>query len=1015
MRFTQCSVLALLVCAPCLTSFSSAQISSSIQTASIHEKTGNELRADFENPPASARPMVRWWWPGGDVTDEEIARELRIIRDAGLGGVEIQSFKDGLNPAPSGEVARRVDSFLTPAWFRHVKFAIEEGGRLGLDVDLTFGSGWPFGGPYIPLQLSSQKLIVHQTALTGPTTYSGRFPSAPVVAGEKLVAVVAVPGSLPSFGKRKLQEFSDSVPLDAVTSSGTVDVASAIVLTPQITETDHLNWKVPDGKWLLFSFIQAPTLQNVEGGAGVGTQWVLDHLKRKALDRQIEAVGEEGKKYFGDDFGKSLRAIFCDSLEVTAESMYWTDDFLEEFQKRRGYDLTPYLPLIKHPGESDPGEEYPSLPFFDAPEIGERVRHDYWLTVSDLMIENFYQPLVDWAHSNHLKVRIQAHGAPADLLKIYGQADFPETEVLYADGRYDFLKLASSGGHLFGRNAISSESFVWRDHPYETTPELMKVTADQLFSAGINRVVYHGFPYEYMDRPDPGWFPFSSQYELVYTFSSHLNFHNPFWPYFKPLNDYMARVQTLSQSGRSVARVALYSHRLYYPSWLPTDEDYPLEYSLMANGYNFDFINEDTLLHHATVENHELHTPGNVYPSLVLRNETRIPLQLAEKLKEFAHEGLPMVFAEHMPSEEVSFKNYRENGQRIQQIMQDMVGNQAKAASKTATAGQNARVRFVEDASAVPGVLLTELKVDPNVRFATPQPNIFFHQFDIGSTSFFFFRNPDAAAQDARVTLAAGARIPQIWNPWTGEVVEAPVYRSENGNVTLNIHLNPFGSELIALAKSPQEKYVVHTNFSRVERTSDGLFGIASEAGSYHTEFSNGKGADSVVSSKDIPLALTLGPNWDLKLVGNDKDGKEWTEQIHGAPLQDWSLSQNLRYFSGHGHYSLDVEIAEPYLRPGLALELDLGEVHDVAEVWINGKKINSLLMRPYRLDVAPYLKEGANHFEVVVVNTLRNRLVGDGMAGDTHFVMFQRRTFFMPSGLIGPVRLLPEARVKLP
>jgi len=374
-----------------------------------------------------------------------------------------------------------------------------------------------------------------------------------------------------------------------------------------------------------------------------------------------------------------------------------------------------------------------------------------------------------------------------------------------------------------------------------------------------------------------------------------------------------------------------------------------------------------------------------------------------------------MVFAEHMPSEEVSFKNYRENGQRIQQIMQDMVGNQAKAASKTATAGQNARVRFVEDASAVPGVLLTELKVDPNVRFATPQPNIFFHQFDIGSTSFFFFRNPDAAAQDARVTLAAGARIPQIWNPWTGEVVEAPVYRSENGNVTLNIHLNPFGSELIALAKSPQEKYVVHTNFSRVERTSDGLFGIASEAGSYHTEFSNGKGADSVVSSKDIPLALTLGPNWDLKLVGNDKNGKEWTEQIHGAPLQDWSLSQNLRYFSGHGHYSLDVEIAEPYLRPGLALELDLGEVHDVAEVWINGKKINSLLMRPYRLDVAPYLKEGANHFEIVVVNTLRNRLVGDGMAGDTHFVMFQRRTFFMPSGLIGPVRLLPEARVKLP
>jgi hypothetical protein len=286
-----------------------------------------DLKAAFQNPPASARPMVRWWWPGGDVTDEEIARELGIIKDAGLGGVEIQSFKDGLNPAPPGDAARRVDSFLTPEWFHHVKYAIEEGGRLGLDVDLTFGSGWPFGGPYIPLQLASQKLMVHELSLTGPMMFAGQIPGTPLGAGEKLVAVVAVAGTLPTHGKRKLQEFSDSAPVDTIISSGKVDAASARVLTGQIDPDGNLKWDVPAGQWILFSFIQAPTLQTVEGGAGVGTQWVLDHLKRAALDRQIEALGEVGKKYFGDDFGKSLRAIFCDSLEVTAESMFWTDDF----------------------------------------------------------------------------------------------------------------------------------------------------------------------------------------------------------------------------------------------------------------------------------------------------------------------------------------------------------------------------------------------------------------------------------------------------------------------------------------------------------------------------------------------------------------------------------------------------------------------------------------------------------------------------------------------------------------
>ncbi|MGA8437359.1 MAG: glycosyl hydrolase [Candidatus Sulfotelmatobacter sp.] len=1009
MHSTSGSVLALLACTLCLTSFSSAQIPSSRP-----EKSGDPLRASFENPPASARPMVRWWWPGGDVNDEEISRELRIIKDAGLGGVEIQSFKDGLNPAPTAEVARRVDSFLTPEWFKHVKYAIEEGGRLGLDVDLTFGSGWPFGGPYIPLSLAAQKLLVHETVITGPTTFSGQFPGAPLGTGEKLVAVLAAPGSLPVHGRRKPQEFSDSVPVDIVTTSGKIDIASVTVLTQQVSDDGSLKWEVPAGQWVLFSFIQAPTLQTVEGGAGIGTQWVLDHLKRQALDRQIEAVGEAGKKYFGEDFGKSLRAIFCDSLEVTAESMYWTDGFLSEFQKRRGYDLTPYLPLVKRPGESDPGEEYPSLPFFDDPEIGERVRHDYWMTVSDLMIENFYQPLTDWAHGNHLKARIQPHGAPADLLKIYGQADFPETEVLYADGRYDFLKLASSGGHLFGKNTISSETFVWRDHPYEITPELMKTTADELFSAGITRIGYHGFPYEYMDRPDPGWFPFSTQYELTYTFSEHLNFHNPFWPYLRPLNDYMARVQALSQSGHSISRVALYSHRLYYPSWMPVDEDYPLEYSLMANGYNFDFINEDTLLHYATVENHELHTPGSVYPSLVLRNETRISLPLAEKLQEFASAGLPVVFAEHLPAEEISFKDYSSHGEQIRRIMRELTAVRS-ASSGPASSQPHGSVRFVADATAVPRVLQAELNVSPNLSFATPEPQVFFQQFDVARVSFFFFRNALAESQDFRVTLPAGKRIPEIWNPWTGEIAEAAVYRSDRSNVTLEVHLDPYASQLVGLAESPEEEHAVHTTFPKIERASGGLVGVTPEPGSYRTEFNDGKDRVSRVTEKDIPLALTLGPNWDLNLVGNDKDGKQWSEQIHDAPLRDWSLSQNLRYFSGHGHYSLDVDIPQPYLRPGLALELDLGEVHDVAEVWINHTRVNSLIMRPYRLDVSPFLKVGNNHFEVVVTNTLRNRLVGDGASGDSHFVMFQRRVFFMPSGLIGPVRLIPEARVKLP
>ena len=362
----------------------------------------SELRDGFANPPTTARPMVRWWWPGGDVKDEEISRELRLMKEAGIGGVEIQSFKIGLNPKPAPDVAARVDSFLSPEWFGHVKHAIEEGRRLGMIVDLTFGSGWPFGGPHIPPELGAKQLNVEMTSLKGPAEFQGKIPwVAPEVAPKlppelenlfghpfkdprlfKLVAVVAVRGTRPEITGQRSEELIWTPPLTIVTRSGQVDPRSAVVLTRQVKPDHTLSWKVPEGNWLLFSFIQGPTGQQVIGGAGKGTQFVLDHMKREALQRHISAIGEAGRKYFGDEYGKGLRAIFCDSLEVTANNVYWEDGFLAEFQKRRGYDLTPYLPLVKHPGYGDPYAAYPSQPLCDAP--GSRRPHKARLLANGL-------------------------------------------------------------------------------------------------------------------------------------------------------------------------------------------------------------------------------------------------------------------------------------------------------------------------------------------------------------------------------------------------------------------------------------------------------------------------------------------------------------------------------------------------------------------------------------------------------------------------------------------------------
>jgi hypothetical protein len=207
---------------------------------------------------------------------------------------------------------------------------------------------------------------------------------------------------------------------------------------------------------------------------------------------------------------------------------------------------------------------------------------------------------------------------------------------------------------------------------------------------------------------------------------------------------------------------------------------------------------------------------------------------------------------------------------------------------------------------------------------------------------------------------------------------------------------------------------VTSTNFAEVRDINGRLTGITHNAGTYRATLSSGKTVQTDVAGNEIPGVLTLGPNWFLKAVGKDKYGKEYTREVHLPDLKDWPLIPALRNFSGKGHYTLDFQLDEQYLKPGLALDLDLGDVHDVAEVWINGRKATTLLLAPYRFDATAYLQSGSNHLEIIVANTLRNRLVGDGLEGDPNFIIFKNRSFYLPSGMMGPVRLLANRAVDL-
>lgn len=936
----------------------------------LHAQNVDAVARQFQTPAKAYRPMVRWWWPGGDVNDAELSREIQLLDQGNFGGAEVQPFNWGLRPNMSAAAHARVYSYLSPAFFAHLGTAIEAARSHGMWIDYTFGSAWPFGGAGVTPELASVELASAHQTIYGPVHFHAKIqmPLLPASIAqdaklppgwlerfkerEKLVAVVAVRGDAVRY-------FPSQTPNrpPEVKETGQLDPGSAVVLTDHMMPDGTLDWEVPNGTWQVFAFKEMPTGEMDLGWTGQGPGFVLDHMSEHAFDVYAQHVGDTLRQYDGQYFDNGLRAIFCDSLEVVA-NLYWSDHFLQEFRKLRGYDLTPYLPILKVPGFGVPyGATTARLPDYNMKGIGDRVRSDYWQTVSDVMIANFYSPFNQWAARNHLLSRVQAHGSPTDLLRVYGAANIPETEDLYDAGRYDFLKMASSGADLYGRKMAGSESFIWYGKLYQTTPEKIKRFADELLTAGVNAIVYHGFPYTYKDRPYPYWTPFHAS---GVNYSSDVNQTNPFWPFLPRLNQYIARIQYLSQTGTTIAPVALYRGTLAYDSiYSPSQPEPEIDTRLMAAGYNFDHIDAYTLSISKVVDKQLISPGGHAFRALILPQQKEISATLAAQLVEFANQGLHIVFMGGTPEVEP----------------QVVDGTLPTASGPNPLKNILTAKNVSETSNPAATVAVLENYLKPNLRFegeALP-----FIEKRIGKLDIFFLRNPDDAPKQLTIDCAA-AGTPEVWDAWTGSIRPLAKFEKNETDIRLPLHVDPYGSVLLVF--DPQGK----------------------------------PSGDPIDMSAPLEPAtqFAVGQNgWKFHGVGIGPGSQPETIDMELHNLVDWSLNDRLKNFSGRGQYTTTFTVPGSLIDADRRIVLGLGEVRDVAEISVNGKPLPALIMRPYRADVTRLLRSGENTVQITVVNTLFNALSAKG--DDLNFSSESTNTAngLMPSGLIGPVRLQAYSR----
>ena len=378
------------------------------------------------------------------------------MKRVGIGGALIMEVDQG---APRGPV-----DFMSPQWRELFKHVVAEAQRLGLEVNMNNDAGWNgSGGPWIKPEQSMQKVVWSETNLEGPKKSDVMLPQPQAVAGYyRDIAVLA----FPTPGEFRIDNIQGKAAYErsGIAPAGEVNLPPEMVvdrtrianLSTELDREGRLTWDVPAGKWTVLRIGHTSTgvmnAPSPESGRGLE----CDKLSKEGIEAQFAGMMGELIADVGSAAGKTLVATHIDSWENGSQN--WTARMRDEFQRRRGYDLLPFLPTLS-------GRVVESL------EVSERFLWDLRQTISDLVVENYAGHLAELSQPRGLRLSIEAYGGPCDDMTYAGRADEPMCEFWIGGGAFETCKEMASAAHTYGRRILGAESFTadnrerWLLHP----------------------------------------------------------------------------------------------------------------------------------------------------------------------------------------------------------------------------------------------------------------------------------------------------------------------------------------------------------------------------------------------------------------------------------------------------------------------------------------------------------------------------------------------------------------------
>ena len=780
-----------------------------------------------------------------------------------------------------------------------------------------------------------------------------------------------------------------------------VQKADIIDLTGKIKQDGTLEWTPPEGLWKIQRFGYTSTgTRNQPSGTGGGLE--ADKLSAKAARTQFEGWFGEAIRRVGPELaGKTLWMNHTDSWECGCQN--WSPAFREEFKKRRGYDPLPWLPVLA------------GLPVESA-EHSERFLYDIRRTISDLIVEEFYGTFVGLTHDTGARFSMEniAPVTTADSMELFRLADYPMGEFWFNSRDYDKpndILDAISGGHIYGKRIIPAEAFTQISMNLDEHPYLIEPMGAHNLAQGINRLVLHVWAHQaFSDKPGPG----ASLDRIGIFFSGTQPWHIKGRAWF----DSLIRSQSMLQQGVPVVDICFFNgeeipSRAFLPHSLPVE---------VPHGYKYDTINRDALLRYATARDGSLQLEtGMRYRVLVLGSGKRMSSEVARKIGELAEAGVPVLGT--CPEVTWSLAGYPESDKELRRIVASSWGKVRPSA---------AFQEVLKEIALGPDLSIGNVDMTPVFR---PEGKYCSAPFSwnhrrLGDTDAYFISNQERKIQDERFIFRVAGRIPEIWDPGAGTMQLAGVWNQGAGHTEVQLRLNPAQSIFVVFRKplSGEDQVTQIAGANPAPAVTNGnnrasLLAPAWVEGGALWASCNGEwlvtrrsGGAMRHKMADLPGPETIGGPWSVSFspARGTSGSIELKELVSLSEHSDHAV----RHYAGTAVYTTGFMFTQSAgLSAGdIRYYLDLGAVHNLAGVTINGKDMGNMWRPPFIVEITSALRAGKNELKVEVANTWRNRIIGDiklpveeriswsvqNMCG-----WFNAETALVPSGLAGPVRIL--------